>query len=445
MTEPLQAASPPDLQKILRNTGWLFADRLVRAGLTLLVSAWLARELGTGLYGVYSYAFTVIALFSALAGAGLDDIVVRDLVRSPGRQGEIVGTAFLIKLASGILAGSLALGAVQWLRSGETLLLQLTSIIAAGMLFEAFQSISLWFQSQTQAKYAVVARNGALISINLLKIWLLLNHAPIQAFAWTALAEAILMAVTLSVMYRFKGNALSACRFSPTYALAALRESWPLALAGMVSIAYMRLDQLLLGRLVGNEALGVYAVAARVYEAWSFVPMAIVTSTVPAIIATRARDLKRYHRRIQALNHCLVLLALSVAIPMTFLATPLIVTVFGPGYAAAGPVLTIHCWGALFTFLGLIQGSWFVTEGLTRLALIRTLFCAVLNGVLNALLVPRFSFTGAAWAASISFAANAFFLNATDARTRPLFFLQLRAFLPTPLPNLQFTQVSAKE
>lgn len=423
-----RALVQPDLSRIFKNTAWLFADRMIRAALTLVVSVWLARYLGATGYGMYAYTFAIIGLFSSLATAGLEDIVVRDLVKDPERRGEILGTTFLLKMAFGILAGSLAIGSVIWARPAEPLLIELTVIVAASFLFEAFQTLTLWFQSQTQSKYAVVAKSGILIVINLVKIALLLNHAPIQAFAWTALVESLFVAGALIAIYRFKGNLIRLWGFSRDYALKLLRECWPLALAGFIGGLYGRLDQLFIGGMLGNEASGLYSAAVRISEAWTLIPLAVITSTFPSLVAAQKRAPGLYTLRMQTLCNIIAVLALAVAVPMTFLSKPLVVFMFGETYAPAGPILAISIWGSVFMFMGMIQSCWYVSEGLTRIALMRTVMCAGLNAIFNLLLIPRFGFVGAACATALTHALNVWALNLLDPRTRPFVLLQLRTF-----------------
>src|SRR5690348_14183303 len=71
-----------NLQNLIGNTGWLFADRILRMSVGLVVSVWIARFLGPDQYGLFNYALAFVALFSILATLGLDRIVVRDLVHS---------------------------------------------------------------------------------------------------------------------------------------------------------------------------------------------------------------------------------------------------------------------------------------------------------------------------------------------------------------------------
>lgn len=149
------------LQKILANTGWLFVDKILRMGVGLLVGVWVARYLGPEQFGLYNYALSFVALFSAFATLGLDGIVVRDIVRDPSYKNEILGTAFILKLLGGISTLILAVGAVSLLRPHDNLTRWLVGIIAAGTIFQAFDVIDFWFQSQVQSKYTVYAKNVA--------------------------------------------------------------------------------------------------------------------------------------------------------------------------------------------------------------------------------------------------------------------------------------------
>jgi PST family polysaccharide transporter len=318
------------------------------------------------------------------------------------------------------------------IRPGEHLLIELTAIAASGFLFEAFQTLALWFQSQIQAKYAVVAKSSILILMNLVKIVLLLGVASIHAFVWAACVESLLVAVALAAIYRFKGNSFRNWRYNPAYAWGLLRECWPLAVAGLVGIAYGKLSQLMIGGMLGNEAVGIYSAAVRLSDAWTVIPVAIITSAFPSLVAAQNVSPTLYTRRLQTLCNIITALGVAVAIPMTVLATPVIEAFFGSAYAAAGPVLAISVWGGVFVFMGMVQSCWYISEGLTRMALKRTIICALLNVALNAILIPRYAFIGAACATAITHAVNAWAINLTDARTRPFFLLQLRAFAFRP-------------
>ena len=56
-----------NLQNVISNTGWLFADRLLRMGVGLFVGIWIARYLGVKQFGIFSYASAFVSLFLSVS------------------------------------------------------------------------------------------------------------------------------------------------------------------------------------------------------------------------------------------------------------------------------------------------------------------------------------------------------------------------------------------
>lgn len=419
----------PALRRIAGNVGWLFFDRVFRAVVGLFIGVWVARYLGPEQFGLFSYALAIVALFGSIAPLGLDSIVVRDLVRDGSRKGEILGTAFTMKLIGGALALSLVLGMVWLLHPDDELTRWLVIIMAASMIPQAFDAIDLWFQSLVQSRYAVYARTAAILLIALVKLWLVYIEAPLMAFAWATLIEALLIASGLAVMYRISGQRFTYWQAGLERARSLLAQSWPLILSGLAIMVYMRIDQVMLREMSGPAAVGIYSAATRISEAWYFIPTAIVASTFPSIVQAKAANEHLYYQKLQRLFSFMAAAALAIAIPMTFLSSPVIVLLFGENYATAGPVLAIHIWAAVFVFFGVVQSAWFVNEGLTRLSFQRTAAGAGINILLNLLLIPLYAGVGAAVATVAAQAFAAIFFNAFRRKTRHIFFLQIRSMV----------------
>lgn len=418
-----------ELRQIIGNTGWLFADKLMRMGVGLLVSVWVARYLGPAQFGMLSYATAFVALFGALATLGLDGIVVRELVRKPGDSREILGSAFALRLAGGLLALLMAVAVVSWLRHGEQPLRWLVAIIAAGAVFQAFDVIDFWFQANVLSKHTVMAKNAAFSVASLARVGLILSHAPLILFAGVSLMEVVLGAAGLVIVYRRNNGFPGEWRRSAGRCRRLLGDSWPLILSGFSVAIYMKIDQVMLGEMSGDRAVGIYSSAVRISEIWYFLPMIIASSVFPAVLHAKQRDEGLYIRRMQRLFSLMTAISLAIAVPMTFLSEWVVITLFGAGFAAAGPVLAIHIWASLFVFLGVAQGPWDLAENLTRLALFRISSGAVINVVLNIFLIPAYGAVGAAVATVVSQAFAAVLLNAVHAKTRGIFLAQIRSFL----------------
>ena len=89
-------------RKYFANTSWLLGERILRMAVSLFVGIYVARYLGPENYGLLSYANSFVGIFVALATLGLDDIVVRELVKNPEQREELLGTSFLLKIVGAV-------------------------------------------------------------------------------------------------------------------------------------------------------------------------------------------------------------------------------------------------------------------------------------------------------------------------------------------------------
>lgn len=418
-----------NLQRIIGNTGWLFADKIVRMGAGLLVGVWVARYLGPAQFGLFNYSLAFVALFSIIANLGLDSIVVRDLVHDPSRRDETLGTAFTLKLVVGAATFVLTLGAIWLLRPDESTTRWLVGIIAAGTIFQAFDTVDFWFQAQVRSKYTVYARNAAFLAATLIKVVLILLHAPLVAFAWAGLAETVFGAAGLVIVYRNTGFFLRSWRASLALATGLLRDSWPLMLSGVVVMVYIKIDQIMLGEMLGNHEVGVYSAAVRLTEVWYFIPMSITASVFPAIIQAKKSSEAEYYNRLNKLYLVMVWLSLAVAVPVTLFAGEIVQLVFGEQYRQAAGALSINCWAGLFIFSGLVSNHWYLLEKLNHLTLYRHILGAGANIGLNLVLIPRYGVNGAAAATLLTQFVTSYLFDLLNKPTRILFRIKTRYFL----------------
>lgn len=396
-------AGRDELQRIISNTGWQFADNVIRMGVGLLIGIWVARYLGPEQFGLFSYALAFVALFAPLATLGLDDIVVRNLVRDPASREETLGTAFLLKLIGGALSFIAAVGVIFVLRPDDHLSHWLVGIVAAGAGFQAFNAIEFWFNSQVQAKYPVLARNAAFLLCALVKVVLIVGRAPLVTFAWVATLEIMVGAVGLVIAYQSRGHRLRDWRRNLSTAKSLIKDSWPLLFSCLVIVVYLRIDQVMLGEMRGSEAVGVYSVAVRLAEVWFFIPTAVYWSVLPSLVEAKSSSDALFYERLQKFYNLMALTAYAIAIPMMFLSEWLVFTLFGAPYAGAGLILTVLIWANLFTYLEIARSAFFNVMNWNRLYFVTLTLGALLNIALNLLLIPRYGGLGAAIASCLAY------------------------------------------
>ena len=391
------------LQQGLDNTVWMLSDQIVRKLVGLLVGVLLARHFGPQLFGEYSYAIALFMIVSPLALLGLDDISIRRLAQDQSEKEEIVGTSFLLMLAGGVVAFGLALAAIFLARPEDRLLHWLVGILTAGTIVQAFIAIEFWFESQMQWQFTVYAKTSAFLLLSLVKIVLILLGAPLVAIAWAALAETVLGSAGLVLVYRRRGFSIAAWRFSRSMAGSLLHDSWPLILSAMLTMIYLRIDQVMLGNMIGSAELGNYSVAVQISEVWYFIPMVISSSVFPAFVAVEQDNEPLFYAHLQRLYGMMALYAYLVAIPVTLFSREIIQFLFSSAYADAGPLAAVLVWAGIFTSLGAARNVFIIAKNWTRVNLLSIALGGVLNILLNLVFIPRYGAMGAVVATMISY------------------------------------------
>jgi polysaccharide transporter, PST family len=425
----LLAQISPGLRKILGNTGWLMADRVLRMGVGLFVGVWVARYLGPLRFGSLNFALSFVALFSSLTTLGLDGIVVREIIRNSKNTFGVLGSTLALRLGGSLLALLVSIVTAKLIEPHDHTALILVSIVATGLIFQAFDTIDSYFQSQVQSKLTVWSKNIAFLMMAGVRVLLIHAKAPVWTFAAAGVAELALGAIGLAISYGAVGGNILKWRTNWQMSMELLKQGWPLILSGMAIMIYMRIDTVMLKVMQGDAAAGLYAAATKVSEVWYFVPAAVVSSVSPAIMKAKV-DSKLYYQRLRSLFSVMILASVTIGSGLALASHWIIQELYSTAFSAAAPVLAVHVWASVFVFLGVAQSPWDISENLLRLSLYRTATGAIANILLNLVLIPRYSALGAAVATVVSYAISAFIANAFDRRTRPIFFLQLKSVVP---------------
>lgn len=416
------------LQRIIHNTGWLFADKVLRMGVGFFVTVWITRYLGPEKYGLLSYASAFVGLFTAVANLGLYGIVVRDVVRYPDSTDEILGTAFFLKLSGGLCALLLSLGIMFFLRPGESLTHWLVGITAAGFIFQSFEVFDFWFQSKLLSKRTVFANFPGFILITIAKIVLILIKAPLIAFAWAGAFEILFGSVGLLVAYQLVTKRAGYLTVSMKWAKSLLKDCWPLIFAGLMLMIYNRIDQVMIGQMLNNQSVGIYSVAVKLSELWYFFPLMALNSMFPAILeAKKNGDADFYLKRVQKVMNLMAVIAYAFVVPLSLFSTIIIQVLYGNAYMASGPILSVYVLSGVFYLLSYTREYWVTAENITRFSLYATGAGAILNVILNLYLIPAYGGIGAAYATLISIFFGGYLINAFSRQTRPIFLIQTRA------------------
>ncbi len=433
---------PEAFQKYFKNTGWLMFGKV----LSLVVGIFIAKFLGPHDFGDLNFAMAFAAIIAAVGTLGLDSFIIREILEHPGKRDEILGTAFWMRLGVSIFLVPASVLIYIFFRSVAeqqgTELTLLVTFCASALFFKAFNIIDSYFQSQVRSKFVVQVQNICLIMSSVIKVSFVLLKLPLVYFAFALVLDGLMLAIGLVIIYHRENLHIRNWVINPARAKSLLSKSWPLILSAVMVTLYMQIDILMLKYFAGSTEAGIYSAAARISEAWYFIPVAIVTSVFPAIIHARKTDHARYQKRLQNLYDLLVIISLPVALIVSLGADTFIHMLYGDNFDGAGIMLSVHIWSGIFVFLGSASGQYLLAEGFTMISFYRTATGATVNILLNLWLIPLYGGLGASIATLIAYFVTTFsilFYSKTRSQglmiLKSLFFINIFSVLSGNLKN----------
>ena len=410
------------------NTNWLFLEKALRIISVLFVEIWIAKFLGPADYGLLSYAISYAGLFLIIAPLGSETIIVRDLVKGIVQPNDILTTSIILRLLGAIATLILLYIFVNYIfvNTEAKVLIYIISIL---VLFQVTNVIDSYFQSKVQSKFVVYAKMISLSITSLVRIMLIIYDASLTSFAIAILVEGIILSMLLVFFYSKKGLRIDSWKINKNYASSLLKDGLPLLLSGFVVLVYMRIDQIMIDFMINNVAVGQYAAAVRLSEAWYFLPLVISSSLFPAIINAKKNNLQEYKDRMRKLYSFLILVAYIVVIPVTLMSELIIDFLYGVAYAEASSVLVIHVWTSLFVFLAISSGKYMIAEGMTKKILYRHITGMIINIIGNIILIPYLGIKGAAVSTLIAWLVSGYLYDFFDKDLRETFYDKTKALL----------------
>jgi len=389
------------LKKYFANTSWLLFEKIFRMFVQLFIGIYVVRYLGPKQFGILTYAYSFVSIFSAFATLGLENIVIRNMVKDKEIVYKILGISFYLRLSGAIFSFAVIYIALMF-TNNDSYTTIIVMIVACWLIFDSFSVIDYYFRSQVQAKLSSVAQIVMFMTSTAIKVIFILIEAPLIYFAWLYVFESFILAMTLIIFYLKLRLPLPRFSINIRDAIDLLKDSWPLMFTNIIVMIYMRIDQVMIKEMLDAESVGIYGASVKLSEVWYFIPMALHNSLLPAVINAKQISEDLYYKRIQALFDLSVWAALIIAIPTIIFADLLIPILLGDAFLQAVSVLKIQIWTSLFVFLGVSIGQWFVVENLQKIYFYRVLSGAIINVLLNLCLIPVIGIKGAAISTVIS-------------------------------------------
>jgi O-antigen/teichoic acid export membrane protein len=385
----------------------------------------LARFLGRERLGQFGAIYAYLSLYGFFATFSLEQILARETATRRHQAAEIFHTGTLTALAFS-LTGMIFAPLLAPLFGYSSHLRWLIVIAAIDLLIlPPLRFRGIIFQVEMRFWY-VVAIGLFRQALWLLAVFLLaLKNAAfyevILARTLCGVAEAVAVLWTVHRLGLIQGSK----RFLAAEARLMIRGGFPLVVATLAGGIYHRIDQVMLHKMSGDQILGPYVIAVQLTELFSALPVALMSSLFPAL-SQSAGDPQRFDRYLRESYRFLLVLAFAACAVTTPIAAPFIELFYGKQYLTSAPLLIVLIWSEVPIFFGVALGSAIIAKGLQRYSPYGAIAGALVNILLNLVLIPRNGALGASWATVISYSVAGIFFLMLFPKVRPMVVLGLR-------------------
>lgn len=391
----MSGAGPGESRRVVSGTLLQVVGRAFGSACAFATLALLSRAVSLEEFGRYTFYIGLFGVLDALADFGTGQASIGLTASRPWALGAVLARARRVRVVMGTL-GVVATGAYAF-GYGEPGAVWIV-LAALYPITHALELSATVFKNRVAWRVPVAARafaSGARLGLVALLVALGVRHAPVLLFA-TALASS-----TANLLL-FLGSRRAVAESSEVPAPADADDpaarlwsrAWPLGLGSLCAMLYFYVDGLFVRALEGDESLGLYNAAVRLF---SFLIMAAQLASATALpVFVREHAGGDLARRLADLGQPLFLaacLGCGLGVPFT---APLLELAFGDEFGAAGPSLAWLLGAAAVVHAGAVFVTSLIAVGAVRAFLAIAASGLVLNVALNAWLVPARSIEGAA-------------------------------------------------
>lgn len=383
------------VRKVAHNTMIQIASKIVSTILGLWAIVVITRYLGPSGFGEYTTILTFLTFFAVAADFGLT-LVTAQMISSPEvPERKALNNLFSFRLVSASALLMLApLIVLLFPYSSEIKLGVL--ITAVSFLFPALNQVLIGlFQKKLHMSRDALAEMVSRISLVIFLI---------GAQRWNLGLNGILLATVASAGINFALHYFLSLHFAsirweydPAIWRLILSKSWPLAITIVLNLIYLRADTLFLSLFQPVEEVGLYGAAYRIIDVLTTVPFMFAGIVLPIMASNwTARRTDLFRKVTQHSFDFMIALAVPLAVGAQWFGGPIMLYAGGQDFVAAGPILRILIFGVAAIFPGTILSHAVIAIDKQKKMILFYALTSLSSLVAYLILIPRFSYFGAA-------------------------------------------------
>ncbi len=402
-------------------------EQVIRILANFFVSIALVRYLGKDDFGSYSYIVTIFTFLFVFSRFGLNDIVISDVSNACSESYKLtyISNSLLVKFSISFLFWLLFAVIGLWTIQGEMYLLYL--LVTSSVLLQSSDIIEYYQQAIVDIKKIVLLKKGQTIFSIASKILFIYLELNLDWFVFLlALDVLVLSTGYIYLLYKLIGEDIIR-RFDYNIMSEIVAKSWPIALSNLAMICYVKLDHIFIFSFLSSSDLGVYAAAARLSEAWYFIPTIIATTFFPKILSAKKDSSSKYTQSLIKLYRIQIGLSLIVGLFVTLVAKYILLYAYGDEFYDGIGVLVIHIWAGLFISISRVSVKWYISEGYQVLFFVKSIIGLAFSVISLYILVPFYGIIGGAISLLLTLFLVEVLVPLLNEKSRPLFFMILNS------------------
>jgi O-antigen/teichoic acid export membrane protein len=421
--------------RVLQNTAASLGGRGISIVLSAGASILLARYLGSERLGQFGAIYAYLGLFTWITTLGIEPVLVREISKERESASSLLHTAIILTSLLSIGALLATIWVAPWAGFNDHLR---TLLILAGLEFILipFRLPAIIFQVDLRQWYPAtinVVRQGVWFGIVII-LWL-----AGASLVYVIVGRLLATAVESSLTWAYSRQFLSAGkRFLRERSGKILLHSIPIAFTTLLSMVYLRIDQVMLHKMASDFVLGQYVASVRVSELFEFLPAALIVSMAP-VLSVSVDDPQRFHQYTDKLFRYFMIIACGICVFISAGSRLIVQVLYGKQFLPASPLLAVLIWSEIAVFFATVVYNVLIAKNQQWLLPIPTLVGAAINVVLNLVLIPKYDAAGAAWATLVSYTVAWTVVLCFFKETRAVIWQGLRFALP--LTGLAFFAV----
>jgi O-antigen/teichoic acid export membrane protein len=403
ITEQAETTNLPLTKRVRSGLSWIVSSSLIGELTRFVRSLVLARILVPEDFGLYGMALTIVAALSALTTLGLERTIVAGKFETRSKLEAHLNTVWSAELIRCFTITLLvAASAIPMARFyGQAQLKFIIPVLGLTSLVGGFQNIGLVLLRK-EISFARIFWGE--LATNLGGFALTISLAVVLRNVWALVFGLLLTAIIgtmLSYVFHphrprlaFEKNALrTALRFG--------KFTLVIAIASYVGTMA---DNVMIGRLLGTNALGNYSLAYNIASApISVVVFALGTVLIPAYAEISEQQTQRLELAFIKVFTISSLILLTITVPLFLLSREVVQLLFGSRWTSAGGVLPILALIIPMRGLTFIAGTVFFAVNKPKQVAIGKVLEAVVFLALLYPFIAAFGLAGAAWAGLIAY------------------------------------------